>query len=175
MAVIGWVDCGLRLSREPQEDRTMADKAMAYTTETGRGSSKLEQGDVAKAPGEVRGAWPSDHRRAFVEGVAWWEYTKTGGMLRESDRRMAEAEAARRYQDADPALVPEPERTCLWTHIPCIPFVKSEMWRADCRWEQPNFQIHPRGEYCPGCGRRVEERPAMLACGAALTEIEGQG
>src|SRR3990167_2679616 len=105
MAVIGWVDCGLRLSREPQEDRTMADKAMAYTTETGRGSSKLEQGDVAKAPGEVRGAWPSDHRRAFAEGAAWWEYTKTGGTLRESDRRMTEIEACRRFPDDDRGIV----------------------------------------------------------------------
>jgi|SRR3990167_3146940 len=148
MAVIGWVDCGLRLSREPQEGKVMAD-----TTETGRGSRPWEQGEVAKDPGEMRGTWSlADHRRAFVEGVAWWEFTKTGGTLWQSDRRLAEDEAERRFPDADPA---PPERTCRWTCIPYVPYKSPAMWRAACKWEQPDFSSRPRGMYCPGCGGTI--------------------
>lgn len=46
----------------------------------------------------LMGTWArADIRRAFVEGVAWWEVTKTGGTIWSSDRRLAEDEAERRY------------------------------------------------------------------------------
>src|SRR3990167_2199895 len=86
----------MAVSREPQEGKVMDD-----TTETGRGSRPWEQGEMAKAPGEMRGTWPNDHRRAFVDGVAWWEYTKTEGTLWQSDRRMADTEACPRSPDDD--------------------------------------------------------------------------
>ena len=261
---------------------------MADTTETGRGSRPWEQGEMAKAPGEMRGTWPNDHRRAFVDGVAWWEYTKTEGTLWQSDRRMAETEACRRFPDDDsqsrrgtgriatiserPPMIVEddesewmvdlremadpmiphnwesrapttrkaidhieaqekeivrlkaalaeakannddpddddpddaacspaeflrtllkrteqaesalsyeqernannvacaeaerrfpdadpapPERTCRWTCIPYVLYKSPAMWRAACKWEQPDFSSRPRGMYCPGCGGMI--------------------
>lgn len=40
-------------------------------------------------------------RLAFVEGAAWWEFTKTNATMWTADRDLAEAEAARRYPGAD--------------------------------------------------------------------------
>jgi hypothetical protein len=55
---------------------------------------------LGPAPGveHDRGYWPKDDiRRAFVAGVAWWEFTKTGATIWASDRTAAEEEAERRY------------------------------------------------------------------------------
>jgi ElaB/YqjD/DUF883 family membrane-anchored ribosome-binding protein len=35
---------------------------------------------------------------AFVQGAAWWEYHRTKGTMWQSDRKLAEEEAARREQ-----------------------------------------------------------------------------
>jgi hypothetical protein len=49
-------------------------------------------------PKLTEGTWAKDDlRRAFVEGAAWWEYHKTGFTMWTADRRVAEAEAERRY------------------------------------------------------------------------------
>lgn len=46
----------------------------------------------------IFGSWDGDDlRRAFVEGVAWWEYVKTGGTIWSADRERAEDEAERRF------------------------------------------------------------------------------
>jgi len=34
---------------------------------------------------------------AFVQGAAWWEYHRAGATMWQSDRKLAEEEAARRY------------------------------------------------------------------------------
>ncbi len=42
--------------------------------------------------------WPAnDPRRAFVDGVAWWEFMKEGATIWAADRDAAEAEAEARY------------------------------------------------------------------------------
>lgn len=44
------------------------------------------------------GAWPADDlRRAFVSGAAWWEYRGHQGTMWQSDVRIVELEAERRY------------------------------------------------------------------------------
>lgn len=49
------------------------------------------------------GEWPDgDARRAFVAGVAWWEYRKENATIWPADRRLAEEEAERRYPDGRP-------------------------------------------------------------------------
>lgn len=54
---------------------------------------------------EFRGYWPDDCiQRAFVDGAAWWEWTKTGATLWSSERDRAEAEAVNRY--GEPAAKP---------------------------------------------------------------------
>lgn len=46
----------------------------------------------------VAGTWPTDDlRRAFVDGVAWHEFTSTGATMFPSDRDVAEVEAEMRY------------------------------------------------------------------------------
>jgi hypothetical protein len=59
---------------------------------------------ASPAPQPV-GSWAKDDpRRLFVDGAAWWEFTKSGGTMWPSDRDRAEAEAERRY----PAPAPQP-------------------------------------------------------------------
>lgn len=52
---------------------------------------------VTREPVEIEGSWSRDDpRRWFVDGVAWWEFHKTGATLWPSDRDLAEAEATKR-------------------------------------------------------------------------------
>jgi hypothetical protein len=59
------------------------------------------------------GTWAKDDpRRIFVEGAAWWEWTKTGGTMWAADRDTAEVEARKRFpnvQDESPAWRSERE------------------------------------------------------------------
>lgn len=49
---------------------------------------------------EIAGTWPeNDLRRAFVAGAKWWEYYDKGATMWQSDQRLAENEAERRYPD----------------------------------------------------------------------------
>lgn len=50
---------------------------------------RLESGDNAEA------------RAAFVKGAQWWEYHETKATMWASDRALAEAEAERRWPDAE--------------------------------------------------------------------------
>ena len=44
------------------------------------------------------GTWPqNDLRRAFVAGAKWWEYHSTDFTMWQSDQRLAEVEAEKRY------------------------------------------------------------------------------
>ena len=44
------------------------------------------------------GTWPqNDLRSAFVAGARWWEYHSTGFTMWQSDQRLAETEAEKRY------------------------------------------------------------------------------
>jgi len=44
------------------------------------------------------GTWPKDDlRRAFVDGAKWWEYHSTKFTMWQSDQRVVEEEAERRY------------------------------------------------------------------------------
>ncbi len=46
----------------------------------------------------IEGTWPeNDIRRAFVAGAKWWEFHKTEFTMWNSDRRLAEEEAEKRY------------------------------------------------------------------------------
>jgi len=46
----------------------------------------------------MEGTWPeNDIRRAFVAGASWWEYHSTRFTMWQSDRRLAEEEAEKRY------------------------------------------------------------------------------
>ena len=48
----------------------------------------------------VTGTWPVDDlRRAFVAGAAWWEFRKDGATMWQSDRRLSEVEAEKRYPE----------------------------------------------------------------------------
>lgn len=52
---------------------------------------------------EIEGTWPkNDIRRAFVAGAKWWEYHSTGATMWQSDQRLAEAEAEKRYTPEPP-------------------------------------------------------------------------
>ena len=52
---------------------------------------------------EIEGEWPAnDIRRAFVAGAKWWEYHSTGATMWQSDQRLAEDEATRRYASNTP-------------------------------------------------------------------------
>ena len=47
---------------------------------------------------EPQGTWPkNDLRRAFVEGAKWWEFEKTKFTMWNSDIRLAEEIAEKRY------------------------------------------------------------------------------
>jgi hypothetical protein len=47
---------------------------------------------------ELHGTWPPGCvQRAFVAGVAWWQFHAQGSTLFSSERDEAEAEAVRRY------------------------------------------------------------------------------
>lgn len=49
-------------------------------------------------PKPTEGTWTKDDlRRAFVAGASWWEFHWEGATMWPSDRRLAEAEADRRY------------------------------------------------------------------------------
>ncbi len=49
-------------------------------------------------PKVIEGTWPeNDIRRAFVAGAKWWEFHKTEFTMWNSDRRLAEKEAEKRY------------------------------------------------------------------------------
>ena len=51
----------------------------------------------------AKGTWPNDDlRRAFVTGVAWWEWVRSTATIWTSDRRLAETEAERRYPNGQP-------------------------------------------------------------------------
>lgn len=53
-------------------------------------------------PKIIEGTWPeNDIRRAFVEGAKWWEYyyVSSGFTMWQSDQRLAEKEAEKRYGD----------------------------------------------------------------------------
>lgn len=43
---------------------------------------------------------------AFVQGAAWWEYHQTRATMWQSDRRLAEEEAARRERDGTLGILP---------------------------------------------------------------------
>jgi len=46
----------------------------------------------------IEGSWPADDiRRAFVDGAKWWEFHKEGATMWQSDQRLAEEEAEKRY------------------------------------------------------------------------------
>lgn len=46
----------------------------------------------------IEGTWPKDDiRRAFVAGAAWWQFYEYGSTIWNSDRRLAEDEAEKRY------------------------------------------------------------------------------
>ena len=46
----------------------------------------------------IQGKWDKDDiRRIFVAGAAWWEFHSTGATMWQSDRRLAEDEATKRY------------------------------------------------------------------------------
>ena len=48
----------------------------------------------------VEGTWPADDiRRAFVAGANWWEFHSQGATMWNSDKRLAEDEAEKRYPD----------------------------------------------------------------------------
>ena len=50
----------------------------------------------------IEGTWPeNDLRRAFIAGAKWWEYHKTGGTMWQSDQRLAEDEADKRYKEQE--------------------------------------------------------------------------
>src|SRR3990167_4130310 len=87
MAVIGWVDGGLRLSGEPQEVHAMTD-----TTETGRGSRPWEQGETTAM----------QLRRAFMDGAHWVTLMQTHEYLRADFHEDRCREARRRYPDDEP-------------------------------------------------------------------------
>src|SRR3990167_7347082 len=117
MAVIGWVDSGLRLSREPQEGKTMTD-----TTETGRGSRPWEQGDVA-----------AGLRQAFMDGAHWVSKMQTHEYLWDDIYKAMCLEVHRRYPDDDsqsrsgtgkvvavkerPAMIVEDDEEVEWMRI----------------------------------------------------------
>jgi len=44
---------------------------------------------------------------AFVQGAAWWEYHQTKATIWQSDRRLAEEEAARREQNGTLGVLPD--------------------------------------------------------------------
>lgn len=47
---------------------------------------------------DLEGVLPEDDlRRAFIAGVAWWEFKQFGATLSPSDRWLAETEAEKRY------------------------------------------------------------------------------
>ena len=49
-------------------------------------------------PKIIEGKWPkNDIRRAFVAGAKWWEFHQTDCTMWQSDQRLAEAEAEKRY------------------------------------------------------------------------------
>lgn len=49
-------------------------------------------------PKLTEGTWAKDDlRRAFVAGAKWWEYHSMGFTMWQSDQRLTEAEANRRY------------------------------------------------------------------------------
>ena len=49
-------------------------------------------------PKIIEGTWPeNDIRRAFVAGAKWWEFNSTGFTMWQSDQRLAEEEATKRY------------------------------------------------------------------------------
>ncbi|MFH1184697.1 MAG: hypothetical protein V1755_06615 [Chloroflexota bacterium] len=50
---------------------------------------------------KATGTWPQcDLRRAFVDGVAWWERQVTGATIWPEQRRFAEIAAERKYPEA---------------------------------------------------------------------------
>lgn len=49
---------------------------------------------------QIEGYWPEDDlRRAFVMGAKWWEFHSREATMWQSDQRLAEEEADRRYPD----------------------------------------------------------------------------
>jgi len=59
-----------------------------------KGAVKAQVGPVVNP----EGIWPKDDlRRAFVEGATWWEWYETKFTMWNSDRRLAEAEAEKKY------------------------------------------------------------------------------
>ena len=50
-------------------------------------------------PKPTEGTWPeNDLRRAFVAGAKWWEWHTSDFTMWQSDQRLAEAEAEKRYK-----------------------------------------------------------------------------
>ena len=131
---------GLRLSREPQEDRTMDD-----TTETGRGSRPMEQTPVPTTVtvevsdlGDVFSMLPSE--------------VLATNILRRWDREKIESFARHLLGDephvvpANLAPVPVSDRTrCSWT-------LSGDRWIAACGTDTPDCPPPPN---CPGCGCRI--------------------
>ena len=63
------------------------------------------------------GTWAKDDiRRAFVEGAKWWEYHSTKGTMWQSDQRLAEDEATRRYV-SQPANTADTNQLCTIDHL----------------------------------------------------------
>ena len=51
----------------------------------------------------MEGSWSKDDiRRVFVAGAKWWEFHSIGGTMWQSDQRLAEEEATKRYAFQQP-------------------------------------------------------------------------
>jgi len=154
MAVIGWVDSGLRLSREPQEGKAMSD-----TTDAGRGSRPWEQGKMSM-----------ELRRVFMDGVHWVSLMQTHEDLCADIHEDMCREARRRYPDAEPqnrrgtgTIVSVEERP---------PMIVEDNGRVKPEWMHVLEEQTDRG-YPPELKARREILLAS-ACGAALAEIKAQ-
>lgn len=104
---------------------------------------EIPEPDPVKVGGRwVEGVWPAnDPRRAFVEGAKWWEYEKEGATMWPSDRRLAEVEAQRRFEQGDWPATGD-------TETELIESEKSASWDALCAQVSKNYL----GGLCPACG-----------------------
>lgn len=95
-------ECRVLLLADPGSDSAIKFTVVAKetATELARQMRLLKSATIQAATEreEIEGSWPKgDLRRAFVEGVKWWEWTSRGATMWPDDRNRAEEEAARRY------------------------------------------------------------------------------
>ena len=55
-----------------------------------------------RRPAVIVGTWAKDDiRRVFVDGAKWWEWQKEGATMWNSDVKLAEEEATKRYDEQE--------------------------------------------------------------------------